>query len=133
MYEYASKDGRGPVVIVVEDEFLICEMIAEALEEAGYRVHCAGAAREALELLAGQGAAADLLFTDINLPGGVDGETLARQARLIRPDLKIVYASGRWQSLDAQRAVPGSAFIAKPYSPWQVTEVVHDMLVGKMK
>ena len=62
-------------------------------------------------------APVDVLFTDINLPGGVDGTALARRARELLPDLPVVYASGRVNMLDPQVRVPGSAFVPKPYVP----------------
>ena len=77
----------------MEDEFLICDMMAEALAEHGFEVHAVANAEDALRHLT-CGAPCDVLFTDINLPGGIDGATLARLARELRPNLPVVYASG---------------------------------------
>src|SRR5579872_2369799 len=85
-------------VLLVEDEFLICEMVAEALSEQGFCVHTADNGIEALRQLAA--GPVDVLFTDINLPGGMDGTALARRARELIPDLPVVYASGRTDRLD---------------------------------
>jgi CheY-like chemotaxis protein len=105
----------GPIrVLLVEDEFLICEWVAEALGEQGFAVRTASNARDALQHLAS--APVDVLFTDINLPGGMDGAALARRARDIRPGLGVVYASARTMP-DAQERVPGSIFVSKPYLP----------------
>ncbi len=85
--------GSTPRVLVVEDEFLISAMVADVLAEHGCEVHVAANAKDALEHLT-CGAPCDVLFTDINLPGGVDGATLAQLARQLRPGLPVVYASG---------------------------------------
>lgn len=101
-------------VLFVEDEFLVSEWVAESLAEQGFAVHCASNATEALRHLAA--APVDVLFTDVNLPGDMDGTTLARRAREMRPDLPVVYASARTLP-DAQARVPGSMFVPKPYVP----------------
>lgn len=101
-------------VLLVEDEFLIGHWIAEALEEQGFTVHTVSNAADALRHLAS--AQVDVLFTDINLPGGMDGAVLARRARAMMPDLGVVYASARVM-LDAETRVPGSIFVSKPYAP----------------
>ena len=80
-------------VLVVEDEFLISEMMVEALAEQGFEVHAAANAEDALRHLA-RGEPCDVLFTDINLAGGIDGAALSRSARELRPGLPVVYASG---------------------------------------
>ena len=111
----ANKPSR---VLVVEDEFLICDMIAEVLAEHGFEVHACGNAKDALEHLT-CGAPCDVLFTDINLPGGVDGGKLAELARQLRPTLTVVYASGSVSKME-QFMVPGSRFVPKPYDPKRV-------------
>jgi CheY-like chemotaxis protein len=101
-------------VLLVEDEFLIGEWVAETLAEQGFAVHTVSNAADALRHLAS--APVDVLFTDVNLPGGMDGATLARRARDMMPDLAVVYASARMM-LDADTRVPGSIFVPKPYVP----------------
>jgi CheY-like chemotaxis protein len=58
----------------------------------------------------------DVLLTDINLPGGMDGMALARRARQLRPDLAVIYASAR-AVLKQEARVPGSVVLPKPYEP----------------
>jgi CheY-like chemotaxis protein len=113
-------------VLLVEDEFLISEWVAESLSEQGFAVSTASNAAEALRHLAS--APVDVLFTDINLPGGMDGVVLARRARELLPELPVVYASGRVNMLDAQLCVPGSIFVAKPYAPALVGPLLTDAL-----
>jgi CheY-like chemotaxis protein len=102
-------------VLVVEDELLIAELVSESLSEQGFAVFTVTNAADALQHLAS--ASVDVLFTDINLAGEMDGVMLARRARELMPDLPIVYASGRVNMLDTAMRVPGSIFVAKPYAP----------------
>jgi CheY-like chemotaxis protein len=114
-------------VLLVEDEGLIAEMISIALEDRGYGVSVSGTAEDALERLAA-GEAFDLLFTDINLPGEMDGAALAVRARELRPDLPVIFASGRWGLLERLQAVPHSAILPKPYSVSRACEAVEQLL-----
>jgi len=102
-------------LLLVEDEFLISEMVAEDLSEQGFSVFTVSNARDALAHLAS--VAVDVLFTDVNLPGGMDGMALARRAREMRPDLPVVYASGHIDAFGLDACVAGSIFVAKPYLP----------------
>jgi CheY-like chemotaxis protein len=114
-------------VLFVEDEFLISELVAEALSEQGFSVRTVSNGTDALRYLVS--APVDVLFTDINLAGGMDGTTLARRAREILPDLPVVYASGRVSVLDLATSVPRSVFVAKPYDP----DVVGRLLASTVK
>ena len=105
---------KEPAVLLVEDEPLLGELMTEALIDRGFGVHAAGDAGDALRHLV-SGAEVDVLFTDIDLGGGMDGAELAQLAREMRPKLPIVYTSGR-RSPDQIAAVPGAAFLPKPYS-----------------
>ena len=118
-----AKQGCGAKVLVVEDEALISEMIGEALSDSGFEVCVAADASEALEHLA-EGFAPDVLFTDIGLPGEMDGSLLAFAARRLRPDLPVVYASAAWDALSNIRTVPGSVFVPKPYSPRNICSLM---------
>jgi CheY-like chemotaxis protein len=101
-------------VLVVEDEFLICDLLTQVLSEHGFEVHVACNAKDALRHLTG-GHPCDVLFTDINLPGGLDGAALAELARELRPSLPVVYASGSVSKIEQFKAVPGANFVPKPY------------------
>jgi CheY-like chemotaxis protein len=108
--------GQGARVLLVEDEFMICAMMEDALIKHGFEVHAAANADEALEHLT-CGAPCDLLLTDLNLGPGMDGATLAWRVRELRPGLPVVYASGSYNRIDQFQAVPGATFIPKPYNP----------------
>lgn len=100
-------------VLVVEDEFLIADWVAECLVEQGFIVHTAHDANEALQTLNNVGI--DLLFTDINLPGSMDGLALAQRARQMLPNLPVIYASASVATLAPEALVPNAVFLRKPY------------------
>jgi CheY-like chemotaxis protein len=110
------RQAAAPTVLLVEDEVLISDLVAAALSEHGFLVHETATADEAWRYMHA-GGAVDVLFTDINLPGSMDGAQLALRARELRPDLPIVYASGRYHSTDIGKLVPRSVFVSKPYDP----------------
>ena len=85
---------RRTSVLVVEDEVMISDLVAEVLAEYGFDVHTEVNGEAALNYL-DSGPEVDVLFTDINLQGRMDGSTLAKAARERRPDLPVVYCSGR--------------------------------------
>ena len=103
-------------VLLVEDEALISALVVDWLTESGFAVHEAATADAALAYL-DAGNPVDVLFTDINLPGRMNGAELAARARALRPDLPIVYASGRFRAGDIGPLVPRSLFVPKPYHP----------------
>jgi CheY-like chemotaxis protein len=108
--------ARRTSVLLVEDEILISEIIAEVLSESGFAVHTVEGGEEALRYIE-SGADVDVLFTDINLAGRMDGSMLAREVRAQRPELPIVYCSGRYSSSALTPPVSRSIFMKKPYDP----------------
>ena len=115
--------GHAISVLLVEDEVLISHLVAEELSERGFEVHEMATADEALRYIE-SGGAFDVLVTDINLPGRMDGRELACRVREQRPELPVVYASGRYQSWDVGQLVPRSVFMSKPYNPEDVCKLV---------
>ena len=111
-------------VLVVEDEELVRDTIARELEEAGYVVIEAGTAEEGLEVV--EKRPVGVLFTDIRLPGAMDGWQLAEAARALNPRLPVVYATG--YSPETPRIVPGGVFLRKPYLPSKVIEALERLL-----
>lgn len=118
--------GDGPVrrVLVVEDEALVCVDTADTLEQQGFVVHMALSAEAALGRLR-DGLCVDILFTDVNLAGAMDGAALARAAREVLPALIVVYTSGTIAAV--AHPVAGSTFVPKPYSPEQVGRMLGTM------
>jgi CheY-like chemotaxis protein len=111
-----SRTAAAISVLLVEDEVMISNLVADYLSEYGFRVHEVATADEALRYIS-SGANIDVLFTDVNLPGGMDGAELAERARELRPEMPIVYASGRYKHSEISPLVPRSLFVAKPYDP----------------
>jgi CheY-like chemotaxis protein len=119
---------RGRRVLVVEDEALICVETADTLERQGFEVHIALSGEDALRRLR-SGLAVDVLFTDINLAGAMDGATLARLARELDPGVGVVYTSG---TVDAvPQPVARSTFVPKPYNPDRVARMLSDVVGAK--
>ena len=99
-------------VLVTEDDPDVLSVAAQTLELLGYQVYTATNAAEALAILK-QGTPIDILFTDIVMPHGMNGIALAREARRLRPDIRVLLASG--YSRDRAEADEDMDFIAKPY------------------
>jgi CheY-like chemotaxis protein len=114
--------NRAPTVLVVEDEWLIRAGIASALEEDGWEVVAVGSGEEALVLLE-RSTKIDLVFTDIDLAGLVDGwgVGLACQRDGEPP---VVYTSGR----PPAKPVEADHFFAKPYDATAVAEACRHLL-----
>lgn len=109
-------EAAGARILVVEDEALIGAMVAEALEEQGFDVMLTSNAADALSHIE-SGAPVDALFTDVQLPGKMNGSELAMRVRSLRPDMPIVYVSGHWRPGDREPLVSRSVFLPKPYDP----------------
>jgi len=103
-------------VLVVEDDADVRALAAALVAGLGYRVIEATDGRAALELL-GARADVDLLFTDMVMPGGVDGAELARAARALRPGLKTLFTTGYSEAAVSRqsRLDPGVEVLSKPY------------------
>ncbi len=113
-------------IVVVEDEFLIRMMLVEMLEDAGYEVVEAESGDVALPLL---DTSVAVLLTDVQLPGALDGLALVRQARLMLPDLPVIYMTGRPASMLAT-AGGREIFVAKPYQNQDIRDAVAEMIDG---
>jgi two-component system, response regulator PdtaR len=104
-----------PVILVVEDEALVRLAAVGMLEDAGFRMIEAANSDQALELLAAD-SDVQLLFTDVNMPGTIDGLALARQVRYRWPHIGIMVASAK-QVPQPEELPTGCRFEQKPYSP----------------
>ena len=104
--------NQGPRVLVVDDEQALCELACDWLESLGYQPTGVHSPAAALERLATEPF--DILFTDIVMPGGMDGLALAREARSRHPHLRVVLTSGYAQGLNDNPDLPGT-MISKPY------------------
>lgn len=122
-----------PRILLVEDEFLIRLAVAETLEDEGFEVvqaETGDAAHALLEAELAFGIGFDVLLTDVNLPGTRDGLRLAEEARAMLPGLRVVYATGRPDTMAGARMGPHDAFLPKPYGPAEVLQVLRQILDG---
>lgn len=116
----------APLILVVEDEELLRLNAADILEEQGYRVVEADNADAALKVLEARDDVR-LLFTDIQMPGSLDGLDLARQVHVRWPRILLVITSGR--SLPERSKIPDdSRFVAKPYQARKLLSQFKDMI-----
>ena len=113
-------------VLVVEDEWIVRVEAAACLMEAGFDVVQAVDAAEALEIVQGRDDI-DLLFTDINMPGSMNGVELARRVHRARPAMRLILTSGETKPSASELPIDGD-FIPKPYSPDTVTAAVNRQL-----
>lgn len=110
------------VVLVVEDDPLLRMMAVDMVEDAGFDAIEAGGADEALEILEAR-TDVDVLFTDIDMPGSMDGVELAKCACRIDRPIIIVLTSGN-HVLKSETLPPRSVFFPKPYDFNQVTAIL---------
>lgn len=108
-----------PSVLVVEDEFLLRVLAASYLEEAGFPVIQAANAADAIDQLKLHGEIG-MVFTDVEMPPGMDGLGLARWISRERPEVKVLVASGKVP----REAVTDRAFLPKPYHMQEVERLL---------
>jgi DNA-binding response OmpR family regulator len=113
-------------ILVVEDDPLIREFVVAALREEGYVVIHASNGEEALAWCERQ--AADVLITDIRLPGQIDGWQIAERCRERDAGIPVIYATGF--SPTAPRPVPRSLSLQKPYHPEELLQAVRQVTAG---
>jgi len=114
------------IVLIVEDEYLIRMNARDMVEESGYSVLEASNADEAISVLEARSDIA-AIFTDIQMPGSMDGLKLAAAVRNRWPPVKIIAVSGRAKLTDADLP-DGAHHLSKPYTRRQVADHLHDLL-----
>ncbi|KEQ08066.1 MULTISPECIES: response regulator [Pseudorhizobium] len=114
------------VVLIVEDEPLIRFTMLDALEEVGHVVLEAANADEAMVLLRNR-TDVDIVFTDVNMAGSMDGIQLAQRVRALRPHIGIIITSGVVR-LDPMLLPTRTFFLPKPYQHDTVLTAVHSLL-----
>src|ERR1700748_638796 len=119
--------AKGPVVLVVEDEFLLRMDAVDMIETAGFEVVEAADADAAIEILEARNDIA-VIFTDIQMPGSMDGLKLARAVRGRWPPIKIIATSG--VHVGETDLPEGGRFLPKPYSSAQIARMLRQLTIS---
>lgn len=124
-----TSEGGSEVILMVEDDDLVREHVAQQLRSLGYAVLTAPNAADALDVLHGD-EAVELLFTDVVMPGGMNGRELADQARSIRPGLPVLFTSGYSENVIMHhgRLDPDVHLLQKPYGRHQLAAKLRQVL-----
>src|SRR6202043_2196305 len=102
-------------VLIVEDDQMVRPLVVRQIQSLGYLALTAANAEEALVVIDG-GQEIDLLFTDLTMPGGMNGRLLAGEALLRRPSLKILFTSGHSDDeVSHAGRLDDGLLLAKPY------------------
>lgn len=118
-------------VLLVESDELLAVLFELALCEAGYVVTRARTGAEALSRLAAGGDAIDLVVTDIALRDGPDGWQVARRARVVTPDMPVIYMTGARADEWRPQHVPMGVLLLKPFPVHQLVEIAGALLSAK--
>jgi DNA-binding response OmpR family regulator len=116
--------ANAPIILVVEDDAIVRMLIVDVLEELDFKVLQANGSEQALETLKDLNQHIDLMMTDVGLPN-MDGRELAAQARMLRPGLPILFASGYTESIEVPE---GMHSIGKPFSIDQLRDKIKTIL-----
>jgi CheY-like chemotaxis protein len=121
--EASPKDGDGTCVMVVEDNREIGAFLTQTLDELGYHSHWVENAQDALAALASAPKTYDIVFSDVVMPGKINGVELGREIRRLYPNLPVVLASG-YSKVLAGGDWRGFQLLQKPYSVEQLSRVL---------
>jgi len=117
-----TQNSKSPIVLVAEDEALVRELSVGELQDAGYTVIEAANAGQALAILE-NGVAVDVLFTDVNMPGEIDGMVLAQLVHRRWPGVGLIVTSGKTDIPETDLPDDGR-FIRKPYRLSEMSRMV---------
>jgi len=127
--------GVGPlqdliVILIVEDDYMVQNLVEVALTEGGFETAIASTGKEAVSLLSASKGKYRALVTDINLgpDDKVAGWEIARRAREIDPEFPIVYMTGDSADEWGSQGVPNSIILTKPFAPAQLVTAVSQLL-----
>jgi signal transduction histidine kinase/ActR/RegA family two-component response regulator len=129
----ASATGTE-TLLVVEDEPSLRELVVRILELCGYHIYQAKNGVEALQVWEQHKDEIDLLLTDMVMPEGISGRQLAERLQKDDPALKVIYTSGYSPGMAGKdiALLEGFNFLAKPYPPSRLAQVVRECLDGKL-
>jgi CheY-like chemotaxis protein len=121
--------GFGETVLVVDDEETVRMLIAEVLSESFYQIVEAREGASALRILESD-RRIDLMITDVGLPGGMNGRQVADAARLLRPDLKVLFITGYAENaaVGSGQLAAGMQILAKPFAMSTLANKVREII-----
>jgi CheY-like chemotaxis protein len=128
--EQAARPGE--TVLVVEDEVLLRLSIAAYLRDCGYKVIEAADADEAVLVLKQSELDIDVLFTDIEMPGAMDGFGLAQWTRANRPGLDVILTGSAPRAVNAAATLCEDGPMPKPYEPQLVHNRIRRLLAARL-
>jgi CheY-like chemotaxis protein len=126
--------GGGETILLVEDDELVRAHASQLLVDLGYRVVVASDGPEALEKLR-TGIHVDILFTDVIMPGGMNGPQLAEAAHALLPGLPVLYTSGYTENAIVHhgRVDAGVNLLHKPYRRQVLADKIRSTLAGRQR
>lgn len=126
----APQPTPAHTILLVEDEVLVRLVIAEHLRDCGYRVLEAATASEAMAVLESD-ITVDVLFTDVQLPGHLDGFGLAQWCRQRSPGIRVIITSGLDRAAHrASDLCADEPYLKKPYAPTNLVLEIRRLLAG---
>jgi DNA-binding response OmpR family regulator len=117
-----------PLILVIEDEYPLQGIVEEALTEGGFGADILSSAEEALTLFKSGNKEYRALVTDVSLKGRLSGWEVASQVRERDPAFPIVYITGVAADQWAERGVPDSILLEKPFAPTQILSAISRLL-----
>jgi CheY-like chemotaxis protein len=112
-------------ILVVEDDSAVRDLVVRILSEKGFGVLTPTGAHEALQII--RQRSVDLLFTDVIMPG-LDGVELVKQARQLRPHIKVLFATGYAQLATTRDAIRHGRVLYKPFRAVELIQAVEQLL-----
>jgi DNA-binding response OmpR family regulator len=121
---------KPAILLLVEDDFLIQDLLHEELTDAGFETILARDGTTALSELEAGAARFKAVITDIDLGSGADGWDIGRRARELVSNMPVVYISGDSGHEWSSKGVPDSVIIAKPFAPAQLVIAISMLITG---
>ena len=127
----APRAARDETVLVVDDEPTVRMLVTEVLEDLGYTAIEAGDGPAGLQVLRSN-VRIDLLITDVGLPGGMNGRQVADAARVIRPELKVLFITGYAENavLSQGHLDAGMHVLTKPFAMEELASRIKGLIAG---
>jgi DNA-binding NtrC family response regulator len=133
-HKFPHPNERTPALLIVGDELLMRVIIADYLQECGFKVLEADDAEEAIDILKAGVTSIDLVFSDVTLPGAMDGMGLNQWLCKHMPGMPIILSAGDTKKSEAARELCRNApFFADPYDVRQVVTYIRGILGEKKR